>query len=319
MGTKARTQILKTVLVFGFITSVIYLSMMMVGTRMHLKNRRIILQANPGLARTGGQEYFMTRDFNINEAYDMVVIGTSHAYRGYDPRFFKSRNLNLYNLGSSSQHPIISLKIMQDMVVLLPKKPFIIVDLFDKLLEMDGDESAGRMIVNCKDQNMARHILIDNPTVLNVNNYCARLMANEVPFEVETNDYVMNGYCSKDHVWSGQIPPVDYVFQGNDETISDLVELLDWLEEHAYEYVMVSHPMPQQNGFSKYHAPARALLLNLAATRKRHFFDFTDHPDFHYLQPLFADPTHLNQAGVDLFNRILLDSLYASGLVLSNR
>jgi hypothetical protein len=316
MGTKVGTQILRTVLVFSLMTGVIYFGVLMIGTRVHLKNRRIILQANPVLARTGGQEYLMTRDFNANEAYDVVVIGTSHAYRGYDPRIFKSRNLNLFNLGSSSQHPCISLRIIQDMVVKLPKKPFIIVDVFDKLLEMDGDESSGRMIANCKENDLARNILIADPSVLNVNNYCARLVNGDGPMEVLADDYIMNGYCSKNQVWSSEIAPVNYVFAGNQKTINDLERMLDWLEDHAYEYVVVSHPMPKQAGFEAYHAPAHKLLVDLTKKYNRQFFDLTNHAAFHQNQPMFADPTHLNQLGVDLFNRILLDTLAASGIDL---
>ena len=37
---------------------------------------------------------------------DVLIIGSSHAYRGIDPRIFKEKGLNTFNLGSSLQTPI---------------------------------------------------------------------------------------------------------------------------------------------------------------------------------------------------------------------
>src|SRR5690606_4167572 len=37
---------------------------------------------------------------------DILVLGSSHAYRGFDNRVFEKQGLKLFNLGSSSQSPM---------------------------------------------------------------------------------------------------------------------------------------------------------------------------------------------------------------------
>jgi hypothetical protein len=37
---------------------------------------------------------------------DVLVLGSSHAYRGYDPRIFQSNGIRIFNLGSSGQTPL---------------------------------------------------------------------------------------------------------------------------------------------------------------------------------------------------------------------
>ena len=40
-------------------------------------------------------------DTTIN--IDVLVLGSSHAYRGFDPRIFKKAGIKLFNFGSSGQ------------------------------------------------------------------------------------------------------------------------------------------------------------------------------------------------------------------------
>ena len=36
---------------------------------------------------------------------DVLFLGSSHAYRGFDPRIFRKRGYSSFNLGSSAQTP----------------------------------------------------------------------------------------------------------------------------------------------------------------------------------------------------------------------
>ncbi|MDX9750952.1 MAG: hypothetical protein RBT71_07725 [Flavobacteriales bacterium] len=45
------------------------------------------------------------RDIDTSARYDVLVIGSSHAYRGFDPRIFQRHGLRMFNLGSGAQTP----------------------------------------------------------------------------------------------------------------------------------------------------------------------------------------------------------------------
>src|SRR5690606_36447324 len=65
-------------------------------------------QLQKNLATTSAGGYTKTR---LNEAehmgnVDVLVLGSSHAYRGFDPRIFQKNNVKIFNLGTSAQSPI---------------------------------------------------------------------------------------------------------------------------------------------------------------------------------------------------------------------
>src|SRR5437868_5764818 len=53
-----------------------------------------------------GHTYTRLRDADTTNNINILFIGSSHCYRGYDPRFFRSKNVRVFNLGSAAQTPI---------------------------------------------------------------------------------------------------------------------------------------------------------------------------------------------------------------------
>jgi lysophospholipase L1-like esterase len=76
--------------------------------------------------------------------------------------------------------------------------------------------------------------------------------------------------------------------------------------------------MPLQEGFEAYHSPAAKVIESMAARQGAYFLDFTELKDFSEHRYYFSDETHLNQKGVEAFNGILLDSLYALNILSQN-
>src|SRR5689334_14184152 len=58
--------------------------------------------------RLGAYGHLFTRVKEIDSVkkVDILFLGSSHSYRGFDPRIFKQYGLTSFNLGSSSQTPI---------------------------------------------------------------------------------------------------------------------------------------------------------------------------------------------------------------------
>jgi len=57
---------------------------------------------------SGSYGYISKRleEINKTENIDVLILGSSHAYRGFDPRIFNVNGFKMFNLGSSSQTPI---------------------------------------------------------------------------------------------------------------------------------------------------------------------------------------------------------------------
>ena len=71
---------------------------------------------------------------------DVLIIGSSHAYRGYDTRIFNHAGLSAFNLGSDGQTPLSTEFLVKRYVKGLNPK-FVIIDVYPVLLGNDGMES----------------------------------------------------------------------------------------------------------------------------------------------------------------------------------
>lgn len=78
---------------------------------------------------------------------DLLFIGSSHAYRNYDTRIFNKNKLRCFNLGSTAQTPIQTLKILQSLGENLSPK-YLIIDFFLPLFYNEGIESSIDLLAN---------------------------------------------------------------------------------------------------------------------------------------------------------------------------
>jgi hypothetical protein len=290
-----------------FLIVVFYLCMVALTSLFYKDNRRLICYFLPYIQRVGGQEPLMLSDYNAQKKYDIVVLGSSHAYRGYDPRIFANENIQLFNAGSSSQNTLVSRALATH--ILQPSDgQLYIIDIYDKVWSGDGIESCNRFIQNSPSAALNTDLTLHALDLRKINQYSTWLFSDLTQFEVEAKDYVADGYCSKND--SLQSPP--QALEGPEE-INPLFQvhldrLLQLLEEKSVEYIFVSHPHPTTEGLEAYHKPMKTYIDSLAAAKNTFYFDYTSHPsfsDFGY----FADANHLNQKGVDLFNELLIRDL----------
>src|SRR5690606_12876278 len=53
-----------------------------------------------------GSSYIRFQEVKKYNNVDIVFIGSSHAYRGFDPRIFKKAGYSSFNMGSTAQTPV---------------------------------------------------------------------------------------------------------------------------------------------------------------------------------------------------------------------
>src|SRR5690606_20440173 len=76
---------------------------------------------------------------------DILVLGSSHAYRGYDPRIFQERGYRIFNLGSSAQ-TFLQTEVLMKRYIDSMRPKLVIFDVYPTLFSSDGVESSLELI-----------------------------------------------------------------------------------------------------------------------------------------------------------------------------
>ena len=87
------------------------------------------------------------QDVEKMEDVDVLILGSSHAYRGLDTRIFSKNNLETFNLGSSAQTPIQTEMLVRKYLRQLNPK-VVIYEVNPGPFEIDGVESALDILSN---------------------------------------------------------------------------------------------------------------------------------------------------------------------------
>lgn len=94
-----------------------------------------------------GHLFSRLREVKTKGPVDILVIGSSHAYRGFDPRFFERRGQTIFVLGSSAQTPIQTEILVKRYIDRL-KPRTVVVEVFPGVFCIDGVESSIDLISN---------------------------------------------------------------------------------------------------------------------------------------------------------------------------
>lgn len=103
-----------------------------------------------------GHLYSRVRDAENIKNPDILFIGSSHSYRGFDTRIFAKNGIKAFNLGSSSQTPINSQVLLKQYLDKINPK-MVVFEVYVGTLTSDGIESALDLLSNNKiDRNAAK-------------------------------------------------------------------------------------------------------------------------------------------------------------------
>ncbi|MDZ4752386.1 MAG: hypothetical protein SGI87_12275 [Flavobacteriales bacterium] len=316
-------RLVTTSILLALIAVLMYISMMYALNHISFRGKRLALSAIPYLQRTGGQEEKMFSDLVSYSNPEIVVIGSSHAYRGYDPRIFQLEELDMINTGTSSQHSLASY-ILTRKYWNYESKPTYIIDVYPQVFMDDGIECSTRLIQNVPDHNPAWSLVTEDPDLRSFNAYMARLCCDRTISEFSVEDYVSRGYCSDNDTLQGMFPAVDSTFVGQHKYFDYLHRLITYLESEGSIVVLVNQPMPINSDYQKFNDSFNKDLQRVLDhyksegfshdRRKVVYFDMAQDVDFDVCCD-FSDPKHLNQGGVEKFNYKLIGRLRSEGLL----
>lgn len=264
-----------------------------------------------------GHERTRMADVEGHERVDIVFLGSSHAYRGFDPRIWTQRGHTSFNLGSTAQSLLqTELLVAAELRDLHPK--LAIIEVHPGPFRESGVESALDLIAN---RRIDRHTLrmavrLRHPYVWNAIAYGALRQAAGYderfvePRRRKEDQYIDGGFVERTE---GHFTPSGSAKREDADPAplqwAAFQRVLADLQSQGIDFILVEAPMtrwmnegiyPERAGFdSLMHASGRYISMNgkVDLDDSLHFFT----------------KGHLNQSGVELFNAALIDTLQQRG------
>ncbi|MBO3698362.1 hypothetical protein [Roseivirga sp. E12] len=266
----------------------------------------------------GGNGHLYTRlqELDTVSNIDILVLGSSHAYRGFDPRIFKSQGIEIFVLGSSQQTPFQTLALLKSYLQDFKPK-LIIYEVYPGIFQNDGVESSLDIISNepLNWNTVSMALKVNHLKTFNVLNYDIFVEAlglkkyYQEPLIKDDERYVRGGYVQKINVKSTiqQNHTVsNYELQKNQ--IDSFEKIVALIKDNDYPLLLVQAPITQNLYNSRLNNSEVDSLLSTQAQ----YVNFNDLMDLS--NDFFYDSNHLNQNGVELFNKTLINWLRTNGL-----
>ncbi|MEO8590089.1 MAG: hypothetical protein ABI432_12005 [Flavobacteriales bacterium] len=304
---------------FFAVGSVLYLLSFFVLTHVRIANRPLIFRTSDYYQWKGGLAYAKFQEWDPGARWDAIVIGSSHAQRGYDPRTFRERGYRMFNMGSTAQTPLSTYAIL-DHYVTRERTGLVIIDLYETPFLKDGLESVSDLTQNMTSDAAAAELAASLRDVRALNMFTLRMMNKNGPAMYKDPTYTGSGFAAKPDSVHGTIHyDVGRPLVLDDRQKEYFEKCLDLCAQRGLRVVLVTHYYPHQSDsvrHDKFRAYVNGVIADFNAkatgTGRLHWFDFaythhasdTDH---------FFDYSHVNAAGARLFSEQLLDSLVSSG------
>ena len=242
---------------------------------------------------------------------DILFLGSSHAYRGFDTRIFLNNGYKSFNLGSSAQTPAQT-KVLLKRYMESFNPELVIYEVYPTTFTIDGVESSLDIIANDKNDSHSfkMALKINNIKIYNTLIYSLTLdllglnKSFSEPIIKGNDKYISGGYVEKK---VGFYQPKNFEKKEillRDHQLASFSEIIQMVEHKNIELILLYAPIPSAN-YSSY--------IN------NRYFDsimrqYSEYYNFNEIITLndtlyFYDSHHLNQDGVNIFNKKLIELL----------
>lgn len=264
-----------------------------------------------------GQMYSRLSEAKNVKNVDILILGSSHAFRGIDTRIFEERGLSVFNMGSSSQTPLQTQLLLKRYLTRMNPK-MIVYEVTPYFLTTDGVESALNIIGCDKNDEYSLEMAqaVDNLKVYNTLFYgffrdLFNLNANYKEAEIiGGNTYIKGGYVEKKLDFFQPVTLPNRIYEYREQQISTFEEIISNLKEENIPYILIDAPVTVSCLDSYTNKHVYDSLMNQAGR----FYDFNTilslEDSVH-----FYDLDHLNYYGVEIFTNKLIDILEEEGYI----
>lgn len=247
---------------------------------------------------------------------DIMIMGSSHAYRGFDTRLFKQYGYRAFNLGSSSQTPLQAELLLEEYIDRMNPE-MVILEVMPTTFANDGTEAAVDILSNHRiDGSMVELTArVFNPIVFNTFVYSAfRRVARPLDKVKESpqrsgDTYVPGGFVATNVTAKPDLTPGPkerIEFRSNQ--LRAFYGMLDKLEKRGTKVLLVYAPVTrvwynQIENSEEIQDFFKAVDAKYGVVTYYDYSRWIGDNDGDY----FYDQHHLNQKGVELFNDHFLE------------
>jgi hypothetical protein len=259
-----------------------------------------------------GHTYSRLEEVKKIREVDVLFLGSSRAYRSFDPRIFEKNGLKTFNLGTSAQTAFQTNILLNRYLENLNPK-LVIYAVYIGTIVNDGVESSMDIISNDKNDLYSLEMALTNNNVKAYNTLiysiidCA--LTNKTIKEPKTkgkDTYISGGYIeSKLDYYQNQsevYPKSKWII--NPTQLDEFEKTIQLFKEKRIGYILVNVPFTS----SLYNIYSNNAEFDSLMSNYGRYYNFNEtialDDSLHFL-----DASHLNQKGVEIFNQKILEIL----------
>lgn len=238
---------------------------------------------------------------------DILFLGSSHAYRGLDPRIFAEEGITSFNLGSSSQTPINTKVLLHQYLDQIQPK-MVIYEVYAGTLTSDGVESSLDLLSNNKIDKNAVKMAFDIHQLTTYNTllygYFRQIFGLNKNFKEkikqEESTYIKGGFVQSDFMKNPLYEEPKGKWDIYPKQLQALKENIAFIEKRKIPIILIQAPITQKLYNARTNNKEVDSLLSTLGTYKNFQGEIplNDTLDFY-------DSNHLNQHAVVRFNKNL--------------
>lgn len=242
---------------------------------------------------------------------DILFLGSSHAYRGLDPRIFAEEGITSFNLGSSSQTPINTQVLLHQYLDQIQPK-MVIYEVYAGTLTSDGVESSLDLLSNNKIDKNAVKMAFDIHQLTTYNTllygYFRQIFGLNKNFKEEIKQeestYIKGGFVQSDFMKNPLYEETKGKWNIHPKQLQALKENIAFIEKRKIPIILIQAPITQKLYNARTNNKEVDSLLSTLGTYKNFQGEIplNDTLDFY-------DSNHLNQHAVVRFNKSLINYL----------
>lgn len=274
------------------------------------------------LYRQGSYGHLNTRVKEIPEygEVDILFVGSSRVYRGFDPRIFERQGIKIFVLGSSSQTPMQSFVLLKRHLKDLNPK-LVVFDLLPSLFAIKGVEPTLDLLANDRIDQLSLEMALEQNDLMVWNTLIYATIMNAIgkhdDFEEpihkpkDHDTYISGGYVKKDSDFQKEVEICDKQksikwHEPLELQLKNFEKMISLLESSNNKYVLVNMPI------AHYHCYSNNDILDKYLPESVPYIDFNQILEFQDLTDYY-DEYHLNEKGVQKLDSFLLnDSSFLS-------
>lgn len=259
----------------------------------------------------GGHSWQRFHEFDPATRWDAIIIGSSHAYRGYDPAIFAEHGHQVFNLGSSAQTPLNSYYVIKNYLD-STNCGLLIFDVFEGSMQNTGLESTADLTQNVTSGRAAMGMAWALRDLRGLNMMALRMISHPRQPAYTNPDYIGLGYAVKnDSVGTEAGPPSKKPVELLERQRHFLEACIQLCHERGIPVVMTSH-YARRNMRGEGHEVLVHYMDSILTGTGIRYLDYTNTAGIDD-RNWFFDHNHLNSAGAKIFTGQLVDSLESLG------